>query len=57
MSVNVSTEPSHELTSAVEELFGGNFMTSLKALTLGAINTVLGHGTAGQKEDSGYKVG
>lgn len=35
-SVNVSTEPSKQLNDAIEDLFGGNFLSSLKAATLAA---------------------
>ncbi len=36
VSCQVSSEPSGELTAVIEELFGGNFLGSLKALCLAA---------------------
>lgn len=35
-SVSVSTEPSTQLNSALEEMFGGNFLSALKAVCLAA---------------------
>lgn len=35
-SVSVSTEPSKELNTAIEDMFGGNFLSSLKAVTMAA---------------------
>jgi hypothetical protein len=49
-------EPSQELEDAINDLFGGNFLNSLKALVLGALNVVLGNGAAGERTEQGYKV-
>lgn len=56
VSCSVSSGPSDKLNEAVEELFGGNFMSSLKAMALGAIDAVLGNTSAGSREETGYKV-
>ena len=39
ISVSVSNEPSEELNTAIEEMFGGNFLASLKAMCLAAGTT------------------
>jgi hypothetical protein len=36
ISCSVSSEPSEQLNNAVEELFGGNFLASLKSMCLAA---------------------
>lgn len=54
--VDVSTGPSERLNEMVEDLFGGNFLKGMKGLILGAIESVLGSASAGEKEKVGYSI-
>lgn len=53
---DVSTGPSERMTGMIEMLFGGSFLTALKGLILGALDTVLGNATAGEKSTEGFTV-
>lgn len=55
-SVNVSSAPSEHMNSVVEDLFGGNFLSAMKGVILGALDTVIGNTAAGEKEKSGMTV-
>lgn len=55
-SIDVSSAPSQKLTGAVEDMFGGNFLSAMRGVILGALDTVLGNNTVGEKEKSGMTV-
>jgi len=56
ISVNVSTSPSPQFQAALDDLFGGSYLSALKAVALMALNAVLGNAEAGSKEQIDYKV-
>jgi len=53
---DVSTAPSEKLTGMIESLFGGSFLAALKGLIMGALDTVLGNASAGEKQTKGFTV-
>ena len=53
---DVSTAPSEKLTGMIESLFGGSFLAALKGLIMGALDTVLGKASAGEKQTKGFTV-
>jgi len=56
VAISVKDEPSEELNGAIEDLFGGKYLSSLKAMCMLAVNAVLTKASAGEKLDIGYKV-